>query len=483
MHPLPVPKAFDVGILTLVGELPTTINGQLKWLLYRCRLAPLNGLIAKAVPVAVAGGRSRTSIYEGSTVVNHAYLEMRYSVSDRAAKADPRTIAEYHPRVNGTLHGCCCVPLHTVPTDWRQCLVRPLNNWYMSIGLKAAEGEKPITPWYDPHCFSQDRKGDTKGYKSSTKTMLTPLPLLVPLFRVMVSSAFMPMPRQASLSPPPIDIQPPMHIPPPLIGPETIKIPTLPQVDDRRSDNGSNNDILSLTDEDIISLCHSIVNEDSRANDQDINMNDNSDGNEEIKPDITNQEDEAKDDDSLQTVASNLTISSARISEVSASSLTPQIPASISLEVHRLPSMEVIASEVNNQDPSDTVDERIDISDFVRDTEIQEVSSTSDSDQDPAHHQHVGSNNQVVPRQGHDQAPSSSHEDIDSHPSPLPASLPTSDVQVEVIDVTSSPAASSATLPTITHTSPLLLTAPSTILPSDVSPPPPQHHLKTFCRT
>ncbi|KAI8320561.1 hypothetical protein EDC96DRAFT_582299 [Choanephora cucurbitarum] len=344
-----------------------------------------------------------------------------------------------------------------------------------------------------------------------------------------------------------------MHIPPPLIGPETIKIPTLPQVDDRRSDNGSNNDILSLTDEDIISLCHSIVNEDSRANDQDINMNDNSDGNEEIKPDITNQEDEAKDDDSLQTVASNLTISSARISEVSASSLTPQIPASISLEVHRLPSMEVIgvssdsrsdtsdesvlppsssssaseksdtaspmllssASEVNNQDPSDTVDERIDISDFVRDTEIQEVSSTSDSDQDVQDMSDeqanrssclysqpiiniVGSNNQVVLVQGHDQAvtlmstnnqvevnmtsttsvslnePSSSHEDIDSHPSPLPASLPTSDVQVEVIDVTSSPAASSATLPTITHTSPLLLTAPSTILPSDVSPPPPQ---------
>ncbi|KAI8327196.1 hypothetical protein BD560DRAFT_442346 [Blakeslea trispora] len=163
------------------------------------------------------------------------------------------------------------------------------------------------------------------------------------------------------------------------------------------------------------------------------------------------------------------------------------------------------ASSVNNEQVSlDLSDERIDISDFIRDTEIQDASSTSDMEQDnqitntdsnnvqsTTSSQPVinitGSNNQVILVQGQEQViallpsttyispPTSSPSVVPSvHEIPSSTVTTSSEVPVEVTDITPSNTTPPVQDLSLTHSSPLLITMPPALTASDLDPPPPQ---------
>ncbi|KAI8327519.1 hypothetical protein EDC96DRAFT_580649 [Choanephora cucurbitarum] len=189
----------------------------------------------------------------------------------------------------------------------------------------------------------------------------------------------------------------------------------------------------------------------------------------------------------LHSAASDITSSSERASEFSPTSITTQGLQLLILDntIFRLQDIIEVSSDstsdVNNQDnehlsssdesipplsSSSSSSDKSDISDFVRDADIQEVSSTIDMEQDAENIVEDQSN--ISP---HPLANLSSI--FPSSASSLTTIKPTSGVQVEVVDVTSTPAAPTLEL-SITHVSPLLLTTPPTSSTSDVDPTPPQ---------
>ncbi|KAI8342870.1 hypothetical protein BD560DRAFT_428011 [Blakeslea trispora] len=281
----------------------------------------------------------------------------------------------------------------------------------------------------------------------------------------------------------------------------------------------------------MVSLCQSVANEDDQ---QEVNNYDKQD-----------QEDSIKDDESFHSAASGI---ASELKQVSRHTTT-EVPSSHHLEVCNLPPTDIIAissdsssttneqnsgqfsssdesvpppsssssspttsgavspmlisptSETNEQEPSAFPDERIDIADFVHDTDIQEASVTSEMEQVDQHDIEeqkntspsiptqptiniVGSNNQVVLIQGQSQAIALVQSDKQVHPNAPPVTAvplinpssslglreSNSDVPVEVIDVTPISSTPPPPVQSITYSSPLLLNASPA---SDVCPPPP----------